>query len=166
MRKLVLLSVITLALPVLPIASADTKVCPDDKCQDGGIHACGVAYAMRGFRADHNLLLCERVVSAANARLVTSKILPAQSRNGMQYACPEGMYMRGIHLQDSKVICSQVEGSNVEEEHASNGENGNDQDHPTGSHACQNPDDDDRAAVITGVNPGNNVFLCAYITKQ
>lgn len=127
--------------------------------QESGMIACSPGYAMAGFDEENNNLLCRRVMPEGEETFIETSVDSGTVRLGM-HACPQGTYMRGVHIEDNRYLCSWD--SRHRPEYQREFEDRGSQDE--GMHAC--PRVGGYPTYMTGLHADENRFLCGEHYRQ
>jgi hypothetical protein len=145
--------------PIPPIPQEERT---DNTIVEGDLFSCPMGYAIGGVRADRKQLLCRRVMRVGEEYFVETRadVDPITARQEM-HACPWGMYLRGINLQQNLLLCSYDSRRGTPNEWQ--GEQANTIDIPGSAgfdmHIC--PEPAGSITYLTGIRADQNRFLCA-----
>jgi hypothetical protein len=124
------------------------------------VHACRAGYAMRGVNLHWDEVHCRRVTSdTASVQTRPDPIgqnAPTTDRQGRMHACPEGMYVRGLHADANVLLCSgpiQVDDTSYDFSSSSVDPSG-----PV--HVC--PARDGYLEYMLGIHVDQNFLYCGY----
>lgn len=129
---------------------------------DQDLFYCPEGYAIAGVRVDRRQLLCRRVMRIGEEHFVETRedANPITAWADM-HACPWGIYMRGLNIQQNILLCSYDGRSGSPNEWQNKQENTIEIPGSVGydMHRCPSPTG--RIAYLTGIRVDQNRFLCA-----
>jgi hypothetical protein len=112
-----------------------------------------------------NKVLCRRVLAPKDAEVVTSVVDASTQRLGV-HACPNGMYARGYNDEKNQLLCSQDSRfTGLPKDEFQDGPPVSTATTGFGMHVCPavRPG---AITVMTGINAGQNRFLCSNISLK